>query len=153
VLIGMQSSDLIDSTMSVSNRLKSTGFVRVEGVVKKFRSKVVVDNVILEVFKNEILTILGPNGSGKTTLMNCLLGIYEADGGAITCGGKNLRSAIRGKIGYCAQNDFIQDFLTVNEHIELVCRLKNITSAAEVQYQMSSVKQLTHLDGEGSRYA
>ena len=42
----------------------------------------------LDIYKGEILALLGENGSGKTTLMNMLSGIYFPDEGQIFINGK-----------------------------------------------------------------
>ena len=46
------------------------------------------DKVNLDIYKGEILALLGENGSGKTTLMNMLSGIYFPDEGQIFINGK-----------------------------------------------------------------
>ena len=57
--------------------------VRFENISKTFGSINANSNVNLEVYKGEILSLLGENGSGKTTLMNMLAGIYYPDCGSI----------------------------------------------------------------------
>ncbi len=47
-------------------------------------------NVDLDIYKGEILALLGENGSGKTTLMNMLSGIYFPDQGQIMINGQNV---------------------------------------------------------------
>ena len=46
--------------------------VTMRNVTKKFGSVVANNNVSLDIYKGEILALLGENGSGKTTLMNML---------------------------------------------------------------------------------
>ena len=53
------------------------------GVTKRFGSVVANHQVNLDVYKGEILAILGENGCGKTTLMNMIAGIYFPDEGKI----------------------------------------------------------------------
>lgn len=50
----------------------------------RFGGLLAVDQVALDVNKNEIVSIIGPNGAGKTTVFNCLSGFYQPTGGTIT---------------------------------------------------------------------
>lgn len=50
--------------------------VSMKNITKTFGSVIANDKVNLDIYKGEILSLLGENGSGKTTLMNMLSGIY-----------------------------------------------------------------------------
>ena len=54
-----------------------TAAVTMKNITKKFGPVVANDKVNLEIYKGEILALLGENGSGKTTLMNMLSGIFR----------------------------------------------------------------------------
>ena len=49
---------------------------------------VAVDNLNLEVKKNEIVGLIGPNGAGKTTAFNCITGVYEPTNGSVEINGQ-----------------------------------------------------------------
>ena len=65
-----------------------TAAVSMRNVTKTFGSVIANDKVNLDIYKGEILALLGENGSGKTTLMNMLSGIYFPDEGQIFINGK-----------------------------------------------------------------
>lgn len=57
--------------------------LKLSDVTMQFGGVVAVDNLNLEVHKNEIVGLIGPNGAGKTTAFNCVTGVYEPTNGAI----------------------------------------------------------------------
>ena len=99
--------------------------VSMRNITKAFGTKVVANsNVSLDIYKGEILALLGENGSGKTTLMNMLSGIYYPDSGQIFINGKEevIRSpkdAYDLHIGMVHQHFKLVDVLTAAENIVL----------------------------------
>ena len=53
--------------------------IRLEDITKVFGETVANSHVSMDVYRGEILSLLGENGSGKTTLMNMISGIYFPD--------------------------------------------------------------------------
>lgn len=51
--------------------------IRTEQLVKKYRSRTVVNNVSFEVKQGEIVGLLGPNGAGKTTSFYMIVGLIR----------------------------------------------------------------------------
>ena len=62
--------------------------VSMRNITKTFGDITANDGVTLDIYRGEILSLLGENGSGKTTLMNMLSGIYFPDGGEILINGE-----------------------------------------------------------------
>jgi len=56
---------------------------KVEGLTKSFGKNLAVDNVNLNIKKNEIRAIIGPNGAGKTTFFNLISGNLRSDSGTV----------------------------------------------------------------------
>ena len=57
----------------------------------QFGGIVALNDVSIDVRKDELLAIIGPNGAGKSSLMNCLSGFYRPKKGDITLGGRSVR--------------------------------------------------------------
>ena len=64
--------------------------VKMRNITKRFGAVLANDRVWLNIYKGEILALLGENGSGKTTLMNMLSGIYKPDSGQIFVDGQEV---------------------------------------------------------------
>ena len=63
-------------------------YIEVSNVSKKYKDRMLVDDVSFTVEKGEILGIVGLNGSGKTVLLKCICGLMDYSGGTITVNGK-----------------------------------------------------------------
>ena len=103
---------------------EKTAAVQMRNITKTFGSVVANDRVWLDIYKGEILALLGENGSGKTTLMNMLSGIYAPDCGEIYINGQeaSIRSpkdAFSYGIGMIHQHFKLVDVLSAAENIVL----------------------------------
>jgi ABC-2 type transport system ATP-binding protein len=61
--------------------------VAVEGLVKRYGGRTVVDALSFTILQGEVFALLGPNGAGKTTTVECLTGLRKPDEGRLrVCG-------------------------------------------------------------------
>jgi lipopolysaccharide export system ATP-binding protein len=102
--------------------------LRAEGLKKRYRSRVVVKDVSLEVRSGEVIGLLGPNGAGKTTCFYMMVGLVPMDGGELFLDGKRLTHMPmhrRARLGlsYLPQEASIFRRLTVAENVRAVLEL------------------------------
>ena len=98
--------------------------LQMRGITKRFGSVLANDHIDLDVYRGEILAVLGENGCGKTTLMNMIAGIYFPDEGHILIDGKEVvirspKDAFAHKIGMIHQHFKLVDLFTAAENIVL----------------------------------
>jgi len=106
--------------------------LRAEHLVKKYKTRTVVNNVSVEVKQGEIVGLLGPNGAGKTTSFYMIVGLIKPNEGKIFIDDEEItplplyQRARRG-IGYLAQEASVFRKLTVEENILSVLEMRKTT--------------------------
>lgn len=104
--------------------------LRAEHLFKKYKSRMVVNDISVEVRQGEIVGLLGPNGAGKTTSFYMIVGLIKPNEGKIYLDDQELtdfpmyQRAKRG-IGYLAQEASVFRKLTVEENIQAVLEMRN----------------------------
>ncbi|MEO8443316.1 MAG: LPS export ABC transporter ATP-binding protein, partial [Betaproteobacteria bacterium] len=104
--------------------------LRAQQLEKRYKSRVVVKDVSLEVSSGEVIGLLGPNGAGKTTCFYMMVGLVPLDGGEIYLDDKRLthmpihRRAQLG-LSYLPQEASIFRRLTVAENVRAVLELQS----------------------------
>ena len=98
--------------------------IELQGITKTFGEVVANKDVNLELYKGEILSILGENGSGKTSAMNVIAGIYTPEEGRVFINGqqvvlKSPRDSLRHGIGMVHQHFKLVDVFTAAENVVL----------------------------------
>lgn len=65
-------------------------YIQIENVTKKFGDFTAIDNLTLDIYKNEFFSLLGPSGCGKTTLLRMLAGFEKITNGKILLDGEDI---------------------------------------------------------------
>ena len=73
--------------------------LHLENITMQFGGVVAVNNLSMDIYEGEIVSLIGPNGAGKTTAFNCITGVYEPTNGKVTlCGETIVENFPRGKM-------------------------------------------------------
>jgi len=117
--------------------------LRTKDLVKKYRSRTVVNHVSIEVKQGEIVGLLGPNGAGKTTTFYMTVGLIAPNEGKIFFDNIDItdypvyRRARLG-IGYLAQEASIFRKMTVEDNLRAVLEMTDTTK----EYQKEKLESL-----------
>jgi lipopolysaccharide export system ATP-binding protein len=103
-----------------------------QGLMKRFRNRVVVDRVSVDIQRGEIVGLLGPNGAGKTTSFYMIVGLLRAEGGRIFLEGEDITylpmyQRCRMGMGYLPQESSVFRKLTVEENLLAILETMDLT--------------------------
>ena len=126
--------------------------VKLNGLIKRFDTKVAVDFVNLEIKKGEIFGLLGPNGAGKSTTMNMICTLVKPTAGQIELFGSNIKEKKKmlSRLGYVPQDLAIHENLRAWENVELFASLYGIKGdelKKAVDHSLEFVGLLEHKKG------
>lgn len=100
-------------------------------LIKRYKTRTVVNEVSVEVEQGEIVGLLGPNGAGKTTTFYMIVGLIKPNGGNIYLDDINLTNfpmyrRARLGIGYLAQEASVFRQMSVEDNILSVMELSDM---------------------------
>lgn len=98
--------------------------IRIDGLTKKYKGVVAVDNLSLSVCKGELFSLLGVNGAGKTTTIKMLSCLTQPTSGDAFLNGKSIckdTASVKSLIAVSPQETAVAPGLSVRENLELMC--------------------------------
>ena len=109
--------------------------IQLRNIEKRFKDKIALDKLSLEVNSGEIYGLLGANGAGKSTTLNLLLGFLTPDGGEINMVDTNDNLVIQqDRIGYIPENVNLYPYLTGVENLDYFSKLAGFRFNSEELY-------------------
>lgn len=86
--------------------------IEIKDLCFSYQSEMILENIHLDVYKNDFLAIIGPNGGGKTTLLKIMLGLLKANKGEVLVFSKKpSHQDLKNKVAYVPQfGDYAKDF-------------------------------------------
>lgn len=103
-----------------------------ENLVKRYKSRTVVNDASLGVNSGEVVGLLGPNGAGKTTCFYMMVGLVRADEGHIFLDGNDithlpLHARAQRGVGYLPQEASVFRKLSVEDNIMAILEAQKIS--------------------------
>ena len=122
--------------------------IELKNVTKAFDGEVVLDNISLDIYDNEFLTLLGPSGCGKTTTLRLIGGFESADEGDIIFMGENINNVPPHKrnVNTVFQRYALFPHLNVFENVAFPLREKKVPKA-EIEQKVRDMLSLVALTG------
>ena len=126
--------------------MPDAGFLRLEGLVRRFGERVAVDGLTVDVGRGEVFGFLGPNGAGKSTTFHLLTGLLAPDAGRVLLEGREAPPTdgrVRRRLGVLFQDASLDDKLTALENLKLGAALYGLSgrrAAARIEELLALVE-------------
>lgn len=120
--------------------------LRTEDLVKKYKSRTVVNHVSINVSQGEIVGLLGPNGAGKTTTFYMTVGLVVPNNGRVYLDDEDItrepiyKRAHRG-ISYLAQEESVFRKMSVEDNILSVLEMTKLTKEQQQEKLESLISE------------
>ena len=138
----------MSETLTASPWLDSSEkpYIQIENVTKKFGDFTAIDNLNLEIYKNEFFSLLGPSGCGKTTLLRMLAGFEKITDGRILLDGEDISEIpphLR-PINMMFQSYALFPHMTVEKNIAFGLKQDNLPES-EIKQRVEEMLELVEL--------
>jgi ABC-2 type transport system ATP-binding protein len=127
------------------NKSRAGTAIAIERLTKRYRKKVAVDGLSLQVPVGSVFGLLGENGAGKTTTIQVLLGLVNPDDGQIDVLGLNPLGQgldVRRRVGYVPETPILYDWMTVAEIGWFAAAFHPDAEGTTTSYQMRYAEML-----------
>ena len=124
--------------------------IQVEGLTKRYGSRLAIDHLTFHADKGEIVGFLGPNGAGKTTTMRILTGYMPASEGKAVVAGHDVFSEsleARKRVGYLPETVPLYTEMSVWQYLDFMGELRQIPNRDDrIEEVMASVHMSDRAD-------
>ncbi len=129
-----------------------TPIIRLEEVTRNYSDVVAVDNLDLDIYEGEFLTLLGPSGCGKTTVLRLIAGFETPDTGSISMQGLRLNDLPpnRRNVNTVFQSYALFPHMNVFDNVAFGLKMKRHSRAA-IQDEVMEALRIVKLDGLENR--
>jgi polar amino acid transport system ATP-binding protein len=132
--------------------------VEVRGVVKRFGTNTVLDQIDMTVEEHQVVCLIGASGSGKSTLLRCINGLEAVQSGQITVTGRKViqddikLNRLRRDVGIVFQAFNLFPHMTVVDNITLAPRKVLHLGKEEAEARANTLLDRIGLADKASEY-
>lgn len=130
------------SAIAVSIRGLRKSFAR--GLARCARRTVAIADIDLDLYRSQIVGLVGDEGAGKTTLLQCACGLLRPDSGCVTAGDGHRDRSVSSAVAYVPAVPVYYPFLTVRDAVSLRASRLLARSAPTIE-QTLDLLELSHL--------
>ena len=122
--------------------------IELKNITKAFDGETVLNNISLDIYDNEFLTLLGPSGCGKTTLLRIISGFVQPDDGEVVFMGEDITEVPPHKrnVNTVFQKYALFPHLNVYENVAFPLREKKVPKD-EIDKKVKEMLKLVMLSG------
>ena len=122
--------------------------IEIKNITKAFDGETVLNNISLDFYDNEFLTLLGPSGCGKTTLLRIISGFVQPDDGEVVFMGDDITELPPHKrnVNTVFQKYALFPHLNVYENVAFPLREKKVPKD-EIDKKVKEMLKLVMLSG------
>lgn len=125
--------------------------LELKNVSKKFKNKIILNNINLKINQGELVVLIGPSGCGKTTTLKMINKLVVPTSGEILINGKNISQEdtiqLRRNMGYVIQQTGLFPHMTVGENIGLIPFIQKSPSE-EIRKNTVELLKMVDMDPE-----
>lgn len=133
-------------------------FISVKGITQRFGDQRVLKGVSFDLYRGELLAIVGGSGAGKSVILKHLDGLLDPLEGEIFIDGElmsNVResrkSRLRSQIGIMFQNGALFDSMNVYENVAFPLREQGVRNEAEIADRVQTALDSVYLGDSGRK--
>jgi len=126
----------------------SENIIELKNISKQYEDNTVLDNLSLNIRKNEFVTLLGPSGCGKTTTLKIIAGFETADSGSIMFKNKDISDIppYKRQLNTVFQKYALFPHMNVYENIAFGLKIKKL-SKDEIDKKVKEMLRMVSLSG------
>ena len=126
----------------------SQNIIEIQGVSKVYGNNTVLDNLSLNIRKNEFLTLLGPSGCGKTTTLKIIAGFETADSGKVVFDGNDISNLppYKRQLNTVFQKYALFPHMNIYENIAFGLKIKKLPKE-EIDKKVREMLKMVALEG------
>ncbi|MBE6382722.1 MAG: ATP-binding cassette domain-containing protein [Lentisphaerae bacterium] len=133
--------------------------IRFDNVVKKFNGTAVLDGVSFDVYRGEVLCVVGPSGTGKSVTLKHLVRLITPTSGRVLIDGVDIAACddktlvkVRSRIGYLFQGGALLAWMTVAENVALPLEECTSLDDAEIAKRVEKALESVELTAAANKY-